>query len=120
MDSLPCAPPAKTQRSLRTQAMKSGDTIFAVREVEVQGAEWFVPASLAAEVRHLAPQLRIGWYSGRTDLPEGVAAATFDYIKLGPYDAARGALTSPETNQRMYRVDRNGTMEDITYRFRRR
>ena len=77
-------------------------------------------ASLAAEVRHLAPRLRIGWYSGRTDLPEGVAAATFDYIKLGPYDAARGALTSPGTNQRMYRVDRNGTMEDITYRFRRR
>lgn len=77
-------------------------------------------ASLAAEVRHLAPRLRVGWYSGRTDLPEGVAAATFDYIKLGPYDAARGALTSPETNQRMYRVDRNGTMEDITYRFRRR
>lgn len=37
--------------SLRTQASKSGDTIFAVREVEVRGAEWFVPASLATEVR---------------------------------------------------------------------
>ena len=39
---------------LRTQARKSGDTIFAVREVEVQGGEWFVPASLAAEVRREA------------------------------------------------------------------
>lgn len=46
--------PAANAASLRTQAMKSGDTIFAVREVEVQGAEWFVPASLAAEVRREA------------------------------------------------------------------
>ncbi len=37
--------------TLRLQAMKSGDTIFAVRQVEVRGAEWFVPASLAAELR---------------------------------------------------------------------
>lgn len=34
--------------------MKSGDTIFAVRDAEVRGAEWFVPASLAAEVRREA------------------------------------------------------------------
>ena len=46
--------PVANAASLRTQAMKSGDTIFAVREVEVQGAEWFVPASLAAEVRREA------------------------------------------------------------------
>ena len=77
-------------------------------------------AALAAEVRRLAPRLRVGWYSGRTALPEGVAATTFDYIKLGPYDAARGALSSPDTNQRMYRVGRGGEMEDITCRFRRR
>ncbi len=37
--------------SLRTQAAKTGDTIFAVREVEVVGGEWFVPASLTAELR---------------------------------------------------------------------
>ena len=37
--------------AVRTQAMKSGDTIFAVRSAEVQGAEWFVPASLASQLR---------------------------------------------------------------------
>ena len=37
--------------ALRTQAMKGGDTVFAVRTAEVRGAEWFVPASLAAELR---------------------------------------------------------------------
>lgn len=46
--------PEANAAALRAQAMKSGDTIFAVREVEVRGAEWFVPASLAAEVRREA------------------------------------------------------------------
>lgn len=43
--------PEANAASLRAQAMKSGDTIFAVHEVEVRGGEWFVPASLAAELR---------------------------------------------------------------------
>lgn len=43
--------PVANAATLRAQAMKSGDTIFAVREVEVRGEEWFVPASTAAEVR---------------------------------------------------------------------
>lgn len=77
-------------------------------------------AALAAEVRRLAPQLRVAWYSGCDALPEGVAPETFDYIKLGPYVAARGPLSSPDTNQHFYRVGRDGAMEDITYRFRRR
>ena len=77
-------------------------------------------ASLAAEVRHLAPRLRIGWYSGRTDLPDGVAAATFDYIKLGGWVEELGPLTSPTTNQRLYRVGKEGAMQDITELFRRR
>ena len=46
--------PEANAETLRTQARKSGDTIFAVREVEVLGGEWFVPASLAAEVRREA------------------------------------------------------------------
>ena len=46
--------PEANAAALRAQAMKSGDTIFTVRDVEVRGAEWFVPASLAAEVRREA------------------------------------------------------------------
>ncbi len=37
--------------ALRTQAVKGGDTVFAVRGAEVRGGDWFVPASLAAELR---------------------------------------------------------------------
>ena len=46
--------PGANASALRVQAMKSGDTIFVVRDAEVRGAEWFVPASLAAEVRREA------------------------------------------------------------------
>ena len=63
--------------ALRTQAMKSGDTIFAVRSAEVQGAEWFVPASLASQLRRegLAALLQARLARGveHRILPEGAA-----------------------------------------------
>ncbi len=37
--------------NIRTQASKSGDTIFSVESVSVEGGEWFVPASLITEMR---------------------------------------------------------------------
>ncbi|MEG2060638.1 MAG: U32 family peptidase [Alistipes sp.] len=43
--------PDANAATLRMQAAKSGDTIFVVRTVSVVGAEWFVPASLIAELR---------------------------------------------------------------------
>ena len=36
------------------QVMRTGDTIFRVEEVTVQGEEWFVPTSLVAEMRREA------------------------------------------------------------------
>ncbi|WP_418981825.1 anaerobic ribonucleoside-triphosphate reductase activating protein [Alistipes sp.] len=77
-------------------------------------------AALAAFVRRSQPALRVGWYSGRSALPEGFPPETFDYIKLGGWVEALGPLTAPTTNQRLYRVDRSGAMEDITALFRRR
>ncbi len=44
----------KNAASIRTQASRAGDTIFRVAQVEVEGAEWFVPASLLAELRREA------------------------------------------------------------------
>ena len=74
---------------------------------------------LSDKVRELRPALRTGWYSGRDTLPEGIDAATFDYVKLGGYVQTYGGLYSPTTNQRMYAVSRDGTMTDITARFRK-
>ena len=78
------------------------------------------PAAVESLCRFIRQQmgLRSGWYSGRAALPDGIDLAAFDYIKTGPYIAALGSLKSPRTNQRLYRV-RDGSLEDITLRFRR-
>lgn len=60
--------------------------------------------------------LRIGWYSGRSKLPDGFRSELFDYIKLGPYIKALGPLNAPTTNQRLYRVE-GKQLTDITSRF---
>lgn len=83
-------------------------------------AEPLEVAALSGAVRRSWPGLRTAWYSGRGELPGGVDPAAFDYIKLGPWIAARGPLSAPTTNQRLYRIDGNGAMVDITERFRRR
>ncbi len=75
---------------------------------------------LAAFVRQVRPELRIGWYSGRSELPDGIRAEQFDYIKLGPWIETLGPLTSPTTNQRLYRIHSDGTREDMTARFFRK
>jgi len=42
----------------------------------------------------------------------------WDYLKVGEYDESKGPLSSPRTNQRMYKCVGNGRIyEDITYRF---
>ena len=46
--------PAANAEALRAQALRTGDTVFSVRRAEVSGGEWFVPASLAGELRREA------------------------------------------------------------------
>ena len=71
-------------------------------------------------MRQKFPVLHTGWYSGRARLPEGLRPQSFDYIKLGGWVEELGPLTSPTTNQRLYRVGKEGAMQDITELFRRR
>ena len=77
-------------------------------------------AALADVVRQKFPVLHTGWYSGRARLPEGLRPQSFDYIKLGGWVEELGPLTSPTTNQRLYRVGKEGAMQDTTELFRRR
>ncbi len=80
---------------------------------------------LAATLRREHPSLKIGWYSGRQQLPErlfpqGFPTLLFDYIKLGPWIERLGPLNARTTNQRFYRLHHSpesSTMEDITCRF---
>lgn len=42
---------AKNREAVCRQVVRSGETIFRVERVEVEGEEWFAPASLVAELR---------------------------------------------------------------------
>ena len=72
---------------------------------------------LARSLRTAFPTLRLAWYSGRQQLPEGMDVNVWDYVKLGPYIAERGPLKSRATNQRLYRVLPDAKLDDITFRF---
>lgn len=67
------------------------------------------------------PSLKLAWYSGKPELPMGMPAEKWDYVKLGPYIPQYGPLNRKTTNQRFYRIRRevhtHAAMEDITARF---
>ncbi len=63
------------------------------------------------------PKLKTAWYSGREELPKDLNLRYFDFIKLGPYIEDLGGLKSPTTNQRLYKVEDNGELTDITSKF---
>ncbi len=57
------------------------------------------------------PGMKTAWYSGRHNTPEGFDIKCLDFIKLGPYIESLGGLKSPETNQAIYRIHKDGRME---------
>lgn len=71
--------------------------------------------------QHFDRRYKTGWYSGRTQLPESaVLQSAFNYVKLGPYRPQCGPLSSPDTNQRFYKVLPDGSLDDLTFRFQKR
>ena len=68
---------------------------------------------LSKWIRSSYPHIRIGWYSGKENLPEGFDIMALDYLKLGPYIAELGGLKSPTTNQILYRISKEGIPERI-------
>lgn len=79
--------------------------------------------NLAICVRNKFPDIKIGWYTGQSEIPEIISENLeyFDYIKIGPYIKDKGGLDNPNTNQIMYKVnhlpDGESTLENITYKF---
>ncbi len=62
-------------------------------------------------IKSAYPGMKTAWYSGRIEPPEGFCLTTLDYIKLGPYIEASGGLKSPGTNQAIYKIYMDGSME---------
>lgn len=68
-----------------------------------------------SEVLHFArflrenkPHIKVAWYSGRPQIAQCALLNlhNFDYIKVGPYQEERGPLNNPNTNQKLFKVER--------------
>ncbi|MDR0686844.1 MAG: anaerobic ribonucleoside-triphosphate reductase activating protein [Dysgonamonadaceae bacterium] len=101
---------------LRALIEKYGDAVTCVCFMGGD-AEPFKVCMFAGFIKSLRENLKTGWYSGKTHLPDGIIIANFDYIKLGPYEKHLGGLDKPTTNQRLYRIE-NGEMTNCTEKFR--
>lgn len=74
--------------------------------------------ALAKAVKaHYGAQLRVGWYSGADRVARCLDVSGLDYIKVGGYRPQFGPLSSPTTNQRLYKLSKEGAFIDITHRF---
>ena len=73
--------------------------------------------TLAAWTKEHYPKLKTAWYSGRGILSHAIHLENFDFIKLGPYVESKGPLNRPTTNQRLYKVGKDGELKDITKKF---
>ncbi len=80
----------------------------------------FEVAKIAEFIREYKKMgIKTAWYSGREQLPNGFPLKNFHYIKLGPYIPRLGGLKAPNTNQRLFRIRKNETFEDITWRLQK-
>lgn len=69
--------------------------------------------------------IKVAWYSGRDYISPNIDVRNFDYIKVGPYKKECGPLDNPNTNQRLYKINKvteedgqdNVILEDITSKF---
>ena len=68
---------------------------------------------LARWIRNTYPHIKTAWYSGKESLPGGFDITVLDFLKLGPYKQELGALKSPTTNQALYRVMTDSTLQKI-------
>lgn len=64
--------------------------------------------------------LKVGWYSGKSEISDKINIKNFDYIKIGPYLKDKGPLSDKNTNQKMYEIIHftgMNSLKDITYKF---
>lgn len=73
--------------------------------------------TLARFVKHNFAGIQTAWYSGLNEIAEGIEYCNFNYLKTGPYQAFKGALGTPDTNQRVFEVTEDCSLIDITDKY---
>lgn len=65
---------------------------------------------------HTQVDLKVGWYSGKPELPPGFSLRPFQYLKVGSYIEQLGPLNERTTNQRLFMVE-GEQLTNLTARF---
>ena len=73
-------------------------------------------SNLAEHIRTNHPKVMTAWYSGADVLSKNIELKNFTYIKIGRFIEVLGGLDSPNTNQKLYKINDDNTLSDITYR----
>ena len=74
--------------------------------------------NLAIKIK--SKNLKVGWYSGKSEISDKINIKNFDYIKTGPYLKDKGPLSDKNTNQKMYKIIHftgMDSLKNITYKF---
>ena len=71
------------------------------------------------------PKIKTAWYCGLDMIPKDKEEILdyLDYVKIGHFDLNLGGLDSPDTNQKLYKVNhtqKGNELIDITYKFLRK
>ncbi|MDQ2178993.1 anaerobic ribonucleoside-triphosphate reductase activating protein [Marinifilum sp. D714] len=75
-------------------------------------------AELAKFIQSQYPKIKTAWYSGCPNLPKNFNKNSFQFIKLGSYKVESGSLDSQTSNQRLFEIQHDGFMKDISYMFK--
>ncbi len=75
-------------------------------------------ADLAHFIQCKYPKIKTAWYSGCPNLPKNFNKNSFRFIKLGSYIEESGPLESRTSNQRLFEIQHDGSMKDISYLFK--
>lgn len=70
---------------------------------------------LAAYI-HTQVALKVGWYSGKPELPPGLSLQPFQYLKVGSYIEQLGPLNHRTTNQKLFKVE-GEQLTNLTHKF---
>ena len=94
-----------TEESLSTLLGKYGKAITCVCFMGGDASPAEVEQLAAFLHKQTITPVKVGWYSGKSKLPEHFDVSHFQYIKLGPYIESLGGLKSETTNQRLYHIE---------------
>ena len=72
---------------------------------------------LARYIKQNYSSLRTAWYSGLDEIDKEIDFCNFNYLKIGAYQAFKGALGTIGTNQRVFEVTEDYTLIDITDKY---